>query len=188
MPLRIAAKVSRDDQDYFYDSIEPMLQLGDTELIGEIGEKDKPEFLGNAAALLFPIDWPEPFGLAMIEAMACGTPVIAWRNGSVPEVIAHGRSGYVVDSVADAVSAVGQLDRISRAGVRAHFDNHFTVTRMASQYVGVYARLLAMPKVTTAARVVPLKGGVAPATIRRELRVASLMTGKATSPRGTSID
>jgi hypothetical protein len=124
----------------------------------------------------------------MIEAMACGTPVIAWRNGSVPEIMAHGRSGYVVDSVADAVSAVGQLDKISRAGVRAHFDNHFTDTRMASQYVGVYARLLAMPKVTTAARVVPLVGSVAPATIRRELRVASLMTGKAPSRRGTSID
>jgi glycosyltransferase involved in cell wall biosynthesis len=145
MPLRIAAKVSRDDQDYFYDSIEPMLQLGDTELIGEIGEKDKPEFLGNAAALLFPIDWPEPFGLAMIEAMACGTPVIAWRNGSVPEIIEDGVTGFIVSDEAAAVEEVARASKLDRGRIRQVFERRFSADRMADNYVVVYEGIMRRP-------------------------------------------
>jgi glycosyltransferase involved in cell wall biosynthesis len=180
MRLKIAAKLDAADHQYFHTTIAPLLEDPLIEFIGEIDDTQKSVFLGGAKALLFPIDWCEPFGLVMIEAMACGTPVIAWRNGSVPEIIAHGRSGYVVDSVADAVSAVGQLDKISRPAVRAHFDDHFTDTRMASRYVGVYERLLATRKVSTAARVVvPFVGRAESATTRRELRVATLLTDKA---------
>src|SRR5690606_9091154 len=113
----------------------------DVEFIGEIGEKDKPEFLGNARAVLFPIDWPEPFGLVMIEAMACGTPVIAFRCGSVPEVIDHGVSGLIVDDMVQAVEAVRHLDLIDRACVRATFERRFTAERMVADYLRVYRGL-----------------------------------------------
>jgi glycosyltransferase involved in cell wall biosynthesis len=145
MPLLIAAKVSRDDQDYFYDSIEPMLQLGDTKLIGEIGEKDKPEFLGNAAALLFPVDWPEPFGLAMIEAMACGTPVIAWRNGSVPEIVEDGVTGFIVSDEAAAVEAVARASKLDRRQIRQVFEERFSADRMADKYAEVYNGIMRRP-------------------------------------------
>jgi glycosyltransferase involved in cell wall biosynthesis len=145
MPLLIAAKVSRDDQDYFYDSIKPMLQLGDTKLIGEIGEKDKPEFLGNAAALLFPVDWPEPFGLAMIEAMACGTPVIGWRNGSVPEVVEDGVTGFIVSDEAAAVEAVARASKLDRRQIRQVFEERFSAGRMADKYAEVYNGIMRRP-------------------------------------------
>lgn len=141
MPLKIAAKVDRADRDYFEDVIKPLLTSGDIEFIGEIGENEKEAFLERAIALLFPIDWPEPFGLVMIEAMACGTPVIAFRCGSVPEVIDDGASGVVVDSVEEAVAAVSHLERLDRRGVRATFERRFTVDRMAQDYLALYRAL-----------------------------------------------
>ena len=110
------------------------------EYVGELGDAEKDDFIGHAAALLFPIDWPEPFGLAMIEALACGTPVIAWPHGSVREVLRDGVSGWIVDDVADAVRAVGALDRIDRHRCRAEFEARFTAERMASDYLAIYER------------------------------------------------
>jgi glycosyltransferase involved in cell wall biosynthesis len=113
------------------------------EFIGEINEDEKREFLGKARALLFPIDWPEPFGLVMIESMSAGTPIIAWRRGSVPEIIADGVSGVIVDSIESAVAAVRTISQMSRTGVRAEFERRFTAERMALAYVGAYRALLA---------------------------------------------
>src|SRR5262249_32919874 len=143
MPLKIAAKIYAGERDYYNQAIEPLLRecRSFVEFIGEVGGRDKDEFLGRAAALLFPIDWPEPFGLGMIEALACGTPVIAWRNGSVPEVIQDGVTGFVVDSVADAVEAVGRLAWLDRATCRRAFEDCFDAARMARDYVEVYRRL-----------------------------------------------
>ena len=143
LKLRIAAKVDNADLEYFKTMIEPMLDHPLIEFIGEINEDEKREFLGNARALLFPIDWPEPFGLVMIESMSAGTPVIAWRGGSVPEVIADGVSGVIVDSIAGAVAAVRTVSELSRAGVRAEFERRFTAERMALAYVAAYRTLLA---------------------------------------------
>ena len=143
MPLRIAAKVDEADREYFEREIEPLLEADHVDFIGEIGPREKNEFLGHARALLFPIDWNEPFGLAMIEAMACATPVIAYRSGSVPEVIDEGVTGFVVDDIESATDAVRRLDRIDRAGVRAAFERRFDVARMAHDYVEVYERLIA---------------------------------------------
>ncbi len=142
IPLRIAAKVDAADREYFAERIKPLLDHALIEYIGEIGERDKSEFLGGARALLFPIDWPEPFGLAMIESMACGTPVIAFRRGSVPEVVDHGVTGFVVNSVPEAVKAVEQIDRLSRIRCREVFEQRFSAERMARDYVAVYQRLL----------------------------------------------
>ena len=142
MPLKIAAKIDKADRAYF-KSIEHLVQSNGVEYVGEIGGRDKDEFLGNAYALLFPIDWPEPFGLVMIEAMACGTPVIAWRCGSVPEVVDHGESGFIVESVDEAVEAVEQVKGLSRRGCRDVFERRFSVTRMARDYLAVYQSLLA---------------------------------------------
>ena len=114
----------------------------DVEFIGEIGESDKAGFLGGAAALLFPIDWPEPFGLVMIEAMACGTPVIAFRRGSVPEIVEEGVSGFMVDTIEEAVTAVGRIASLDRAKVRAQFERRFTAERMARGYLDIYRKLL----------------------------------------------
>jgi glycosyltransferase involved in cell wall biosynthesis len=141
LPLKIAAKVDKVDEAYFREVIAPLLGDPLVEFVGEIGDDEKSAFLGNAKALLFPIDWPEPFGLVMIEAMSAGTPVIAWRNGSVPEVIAPGRSGIIVESMDEAVAAVETASRMSRAGVRRHFEERFTATRMASDYVAAFERL-----------------------------------------------
>jgi glycosyltransferase involved in cell wall biosynthesis len=140
--LRVAAKVDRVDREYFKDRIAPLFEEPFVEYLGEIGEPEKTAFLGGAAALLFPIDWPEPFGLVMIEALACGTPVIAWRGGSVAEVIDHGRTGFIVESMDEAVAAVRAIDTIDRAACRAAFDARFTAARMAADYVAVYDRLL----------------------------------------------
>jgi glycosyltransferase involved in cell wall biosynthesis len=141
MKLKIAAKIDRVDQEYFTAEIEPLLSQPHVEFIGEIAEHQKSEFLGNAAGLLFPIAWPEPFGLAMIEAMACGTPVIALRNGSVPEVIDEGVTGFIADDEATAASAAGQLDLLDRTVVRAVFEQRFTARRMAEDYTRIYQRL-----------------------------------------------
>jgi len=122
--------------------VKPMLRGSLVEYVGEIGEAEKQSFLGNARALLFPIDWPEPFGLAMIEAMACGTPVIAYRNGSVPEVIDDGVTGFIVESIEEAVNAVGRLGAISRRRCREVFEKRFTAGRMAGDYVKVYEQLM----------------------------------------------
>jgi glycosyltransferase involved in cell wall biosynthesis len=141
MKLRIAAKVDHADRAYFVERIQPLLDDPLVEFVGEIGDADKSAFLGGARALLFPIDWPEPFGLVAIEAMAAGTPVIAWRNGSTPELIDHGKSGFLVDDIGEAVAAVAASARIDRAGVRAAFEARFTDRRMARDYVALYERL-----------------------------------------------
>src|SRR5512146_699425 len=127
IPLRVAAKIDRADKDYFEARIEPLLKGPGVEFVGEIGESQKSEFLGNARALLFPISWPEPFGLVMIEAMACGTPVIAVNHGAVPEVVTNGVSGFVVDTIEQAVAAVGRIPEIDRRAVRAAFEERFSV-------------------------------------------------------------
>jgi glycosyltransferase involved in cell wall biosynthesis len=141
IPLKIAAKVDRVDEEYFKTVIEPLLSLGDVEFIGEIREDQKQEFLGNAAGLLFPIAWCEPFGLVMIEAMACGTPVIALENGSVPEVLENGVTGFIVHSEQEAIEAVGRIGSLDRDRIRAEFDRRFTAHRMAQNYLNLYARL-----------------------------------------------
>jgi glycosyltransferase involved in cell wall biosynthesis len=142
VPLKIAAKIDKVDEEYFEQEIRPLLDDSLIELIGEIDEQEKCSFLGHARALLFPIDWPEPFGLVMIEAMSSGTPVIAWRNGSVAEVMVHGESGFIVDSIDDAVRAVDAASHLSRRGVRRCFESRFTAAHMASAYVKIYEKLL----------------------------------------------
>jgi len=140
--LKIAAKVDKADRDYFEAAIKPLLNNPLIEFIGEIGEQQKSEFLGNARALLFPIDWPEPFGLVMIEAMACGTPVIAFERGSVPEILEDGLTGYVVSSVEEAVDAASQVWKLDRRRVRSRFEERFTAARMAQDYLCAFERLL----------------------------------------------
>ena len=142
LPLKIAAKVDRVDEEYFRTAIEPLLSLPGIEYIGEIDERRKNSFLGDARALLFPIDWPEPFGLAMIEAMACGTPVLAFRNGSVAEVIDSGITGEVVDSVPEAICKIGSVLALDRGRVRRRFDMRFSAVRMALDYTKIYHRLI----------------------------------------------
>ncbi|HTB44691.1 MAG TPA: glycosyltransferase family 4 protein [Acetobacteraceae bacterium] len=141
IPLKMAAKVDRVDADYHATTIRPLIDGRQVEHIGEIGDAEKADFLSGAQALLLPIDWPEPFGLVMIEAMACGTPVIAFRAGSVPEVIEDGVTGFVVSNMAEACEAVKRLPELSRAVIRARFEERFTATRMAEDYVGLYRRL-----------------------------------------------
>jgi glycosyltransferase involved in cell wall biosynthesis len=141
LPLKIAAKVDPTDQEYFERVIAPLLDDPLVEFLGEIGDADKPAFLGGARALLFPIDWPEPFGLVMIEAMACGTPVIARPCGSVPEVIVDGRTGFVGDTLIELADAVKRLDDIDRAECRRHVESRFSVSRMSEGYEQLYRRL-----------------------------------------------
>jgi hypothetical protein len=141
IPLKIAAKVDPADQDYFDHVIRPQLDHPLIQFIGEIGDDEKRDFLGNAIALLFPIDWPEPFGLVMIEAMREGTPTIAWRRGSVPEVIDEGVTGLIVDSIEEAVVAVAMAADMDREAVRQRFEERFTAARMASNYVAEYTGL-----------------------------------------------
>jgi glycosyltransferase involved in cell wall biosynthesis len=140
--LRIAAKVDRADRAHFERDIRPLLALPGVEYVGEIAENDKSAFLGGASALLFPIDWPEPFGLVMIEAMACGTPVIAWRHGSVPEIIEDGVTGFVVDSMKEALAAIERIPDLNRRLIRRRFEQRFSAARMARDYIGVYERLI----------------------------------------------
>ena len=142
MPLIIAAKVDAVDKAYFGAEIEPLLDTPLVEFIGEIGEAEKATLLGKAAALLFPIDWPEPFGLVMIEAMACGTPVIAWDRGSVREVIDHGVTGFIVNSEEEAMAAIRTLHSIDRHQVRNVFEHRFTAHVMARSYLALYRNLL----------------------------------------------
>ncbi|MBB4569390.1 glycosyltransferase family 4 protein [Rhizobium leucaenae] len=142
IPLKIAAKIDNVDKEYWKTVIEPMVKSHqNVEFIGEINDQQKADFLGNARALLFPIDWPEPFGLVMIEAMACGTPVIAFRCGSVPEVIDDGVSGILVDSVAEAIEKLEWALKLDRRRVRATFDKRFTTERMARDYLDIYRQL-----------------------------------------------
>ncbi len=143
VPLKIAAKVDKVDQEYFKTQIEPLLAHPLVEFVGEIGEAQKSAFMGGARALLFPIDWPEPFGLVMIEAMACGTPVVAFRNGSVDEVIEEGVTGLVVESVEEATEAARRVGELDRARVRAEFERRFTAERMAKDYLELYAEVAA---------------------------------------------
>jgi glycosyltransferase involved in cell wall biosynthesis len=141
MPLQIAAKVPRGETTYFRERIEPQVDGKQVRLIGEVNDRAKQGFLAGAAALLFPIDWPEPFGLVMIEAMACGTPVIAFRSGSVPEVVDHGITGFVVSDEEEAIQAIGRLAELDRRRVRAQFERRFTSRRMAEEYLNHYAAL-----------------------------------------------
>jgi glycosyltransferase involved in cell wall biosynthesis len=142
VPLKIAAKVDNADKAYFESRVKPLLGHPLVEFIGEINEAQKTSFLGNARALLFPINWPEPFGLVMIEAMACGTPVIAYRHGSVPEVLDNGVTGFVVNDLEEAVAAAGWIPSLDRTRIRAVFDHRFTARQMAQDYVAAYRSLI----------------------------------------------
>jgi len=145
-PIRIAAKVDPTDVGYFQEQIEPLLDDPLVEFIGEIGDADKNDFLGRARALLFPIDWPEPFGLVLIEALACGTPVVAFRGGSVPEILDHGVTGFIVDDLEGAVAAAGRVHELSRRACRDAFELRFTAARMAADYLRVYERFAERPR------------------------------------------
>ena len=160
MPLKIAAKIDKTDRQYFEDKVKPLLSASHVEFIGEIADAEKDDFLGNAHAFLFPIDWPEPFGITLIEAMACGTPTIAFNHGSVPEIITDGVNGCIVETVDEAVSAVERVSRISRKSCRLAFEEHFTSERMASDYVKIYGRL---------ARATHLSGNLRPGNLRSAL-------------------
>jgi glycosyltransferase involved in cell wall biosynthesis len=155
IPLKIAAKVDKVDEVYFREVIEPLLHQPGVEFIGEIDEHAKSEFLGEALALLFLIDWPEPFGLAMIEAMACGTPVLAFRHGSVPEVIEDGVTGMIVDSMEEAIRKLPHVIALDRRTVRRRFEERFSATRMAKEYVQTYRALLKRTRSSPISEVVP---------------------------------
>jgi len=146
IPLKIAAKIDKRDQGYFDQYIRHLLDHPLIEYVGEISEREKNEFLGNAVALLFPIDWLEPFGLVMIESLACGTPVVAYRKGSVPEVLQHGVSGFIVEHMEDAVKAVQNIGLIDRQECRRVFEERFTAARMAADYLKVYNSVLELDK------------------------------------------
>jgi glycosyltransferase involved in cell wall biosynthesis len=143
LPLRIAAKIDAADREYFEGVVAPLLDHPLIEFVGEIGDPEKSAFLGGARALLFPIDWPEPFGLVMLEAMACGTPVIARPCGSVPEVVRPGVSGFIAESVPDLVEAVRRIDTLDRARCRRYFERRFSVARMVDDYEALYRRACA---------------------------------------------
>lgn len=152
LPLKVAAKVDPADREYFDQSVKPVLENSPhVTFIGEIDDGQKQQFLGNAKALLFPISWPEPFGLVMIESMACGTPVIAFNCGSVPEIMEDGVTGFVVDTVEDAVAAVRKLDDLSRTRIRGRFDDRFSAEAMARAYVKIYENLTTKETVAMAA-------------------------------------
>jgi len=142
IPLKIAAKVDRADQDYYDEVVRPLIDHPLVDYIGEIGDHEKSDFLSGAIGLLVPIDWPEPFGLVMIEAMACGTPVIAYNRGSVPEIIDEGLTGFIVEDETSAVAAVDRLSGLSRPAVRKQFEARFTARRMALDYLAAYRSLM----------------------------------------------
>ncbi|HLP42452.1 MAG TPA: glycosyltransferase family 4 protein [Fibrobacteria bacterium] len=179
IPLRIAAKVDRFDRDFFETDIRHRLDHPLVDFIGEIGEREKQDFLGNALALLFPIDWPEPFGLVMIEAMACGTPVIARRRGSVPEVMRHGVSGFVFEHDSEAVEAVWRVPDLSRMGCRRYFEERFAARRMAEDYVAIYQK--AAEGAGPASRDWRGNGGSHPRQ-RRVLHPGQLLPGREAEP------
>ena len=157
IPLKIAAKVDKADEAYFHETIAPLLSDPGVEFIGEINERSKTEFLGEAQALLFPIDWPEPFGLVMIEAMACGTPVLAFRHGSVSEIVDQGLTGAVVDTMDEAVRMLPRVIALDRRAVRRRFEQRFSSTRMAADYVAVYRSLLERSSILERETTVPLR-------------------------------
>jgi glycosyltransferase involved in cell wall biosynthesis len=160
--LKVAAKIYDEDRTYHEAVIAPLLRQSKSqvEFLGEVGGHDKDELIGNAAALLFPIDWPEPFGLVMIEALACGTPVIAWPHGSVPEVVEDGKTGYLVETIDDAVAAVGKVERIDRAACRRSFEQRFDALYMAQQYEAIYQNLVCgLPQWTPAHTMAPAAPG-----------------------------
>jgi glycosyltransferase involved in cell wall biosynthesis len=142
MPIKIAAKIDNADRTYFEQVVKPLFKLPHVEYVGEINEDQKQDFLGNAHATLFPIDWPEPFGLVMVESMAVGTPVIAFSCGSVPEIMDHGKTGFVVNDIDEAVEAVEKVRLIDRAQCRAVFEKRFSSRRMAQDYLNVYAQII----------------------------------------------
>jgi glycosyltransferase involved in cell wall biosynthesis len=142
VPLKIAAKVDAADTKYFAEVVEPLLATDGVEYLGEVSEREKGALLGGARALLFPIDWPEPFGMVVIEALACGTPVIAWNHGSVPELIDHDQTGFIVNTIEDAVKAVARTTDLDRRRCRQVFEQRFTADRMARDYLAVYEGLL----------------------------------------------
>ena len=154
-PLKMAAKIGAADRHYHDAVIAPLLPNSSTTFVGEITERGKQSFLGNAAALLFPIAWPEPFGLVLIEAMACGTPVIAFDHGSVREIIEDGVTGFIVHNEAEAVDALSRLGALDRARIRAEFEQRFTARRMALRYVDLYRKLCAPAIETPAAELLP---------------------------------
>jgi glycosyltransferase involved in cell wall biosynthesis len=141
-PLKVAAKIDRADQAYFDAQIRPLLRDRLVEFVGEIGESEKSAFLGGAKALLFPIDWPEPFGLVMIESMSCGTPILAWNCGSVPEIIEPGVNGYIVESMHEAVAAARAIGYLDRGRVRQSFERRFSAEQMARTHLDLYTRML----------------------------------------------
>lgn len=143
--LKVAAKVDPADENYFKTEIEHLLDSPHVEYLGEVDDREKEDFLGNAYALVFPIDWPEPFGLAMIESFACGTPVIAYRCGSVPEVVEDGISGYIVENEDEAVAAVEKAAKLSRKGCRLYFEERFSADRMVEDYLEMYEKLISRP-------------------------------------------
>jgi glycosyltransferase involved in cell wall biosynthesis len=144
LPLRIAAKIPRQQSHYFKEQIEPLLDGDQIEFVGEVNERQKQDFLGKAMAMLFPIDWPEPFGLVMIEAMACGTPIIAWRRGSVPEIIEDGVTGFIVENEDEAIEAIERIPDLDRRRVRAAFERRFTARHMAETYRRSFQKMLAI--------------------------------------------
>ncbi len=146
LPLRIAAKTPRGERRFFNEQLQPMIDGERVRLIGEVNDRQKESFLGGALAMLFPIEWPEPFGLVMIEAMACGTPVIAFRQGSVPEIIEDGVSGFIVENEAEAADRIARIHQLDRRGVRAAFERRFTARRMAEEYVHHYRQLRGMSR------------------------------------------
>jgi glycosyltransferase involved in cell wall biosynthesis len=141
MNIKIAAKIDKADQPYYEKKIRKLFRQPHVEFLGEIGEEKKEEFLGNAAALLFPIDWPEPFGMVMIESLACGTPVIAWNCGSVPEILTHGKTGFIVESMPQAVKALKDIKCISRDECRTVFERRFSAGTMAKNYIRLYEKM-----------------------------------------------
>ncbi len=163
IPLKIAAKVDKADADYYREVIQPLVAEGDgVEFIGEIHERPNVPFLSNARALLFPLDWPEPFGLVMIEAMACGTPVLAFRNGSVPEIVEDGVTGRIVDSEEEAVKVLPSLLTIDRRAVRRRFEERFSASRMAKSYLAVYRSMLRQPVSVMPSAAIGRRNGAAP--------------------------
>jgi glycosyltransferase involved in cell wall biosynthesis len=145
MPFRIAAKIDEMDEAYFNDTVRPLFSKPFVTYVGEVGDKEKRVLLEGARALLFPVDWPEPFGLVLIEAFACGTPVIAWRNGAIPEIVEHGVTGFIVDSLEEAVAAAKRIGDIDRRACRAAFERRFTASAMAQRYLRMYDKVLSGP-------------------------------------------
>jgi glycosyltransferase involved in cell wall biosynthesis len=191
IPLRIAAKVDDHDRDYFEHRIRAQLDDPLVEFIGEINETEKSQFLGNARALLFPVDWPEPFGLVMIEAMACGTPVIAFRRGAVPEILEDGLTGFIVESVDEAVCAVERLHELERWQIRRRFEQRFSAERVARDYLTIYRKLalarnqhLAVEAPATGRRA-PLHGSIASAHQPEKDLLAGAVPELDSTPLGT---